>query len=1087
MRYQPVANGYQIIGSREIFNRTLYGGHAQDDQTERYFTYAGDLPLVMGAVSDWTKVRWCKFAKCGTLMSGLALTPGVQTPFFYTEDIDITSKWFHDSEDVIATFRNGWMDYELRQLSAWMPDAKVHMEVLPLMPEDGFLVHYRITTDQRVIFCAGFGGITDCLGRFEYAQVKERLFHASDCEGNVVHCGKNRAQVHGLEGQTLWIGSSFPVTVAVADGASLETNHPGLFLGDKNSQTSTPVVRMSCPIGPGETLEGFIVMVRSPDEAALDRWLNHADPVHDLKRQIHAKQSAISLHTPDTMLNLTLPPTVLAMDAAWQKNAFCHGAFAYHTPFLGWRNWYGPTVIGWHDRVKKTIRSHLAEIVKKAPGKEKVWYDGGSRPDLDHEGSQYHQIQNSTGYVPCILGESDIYNMQEVAVDMVLYHLQWQGDWKFAKEIFADLTGILDWEERILDPDKDGLYQNFLNTWISDGHSYHGGGCAQASAYNYFANLMMAKIAEKLGQPSQPFKKRAEKIRKAVGDHLWVSSKGLLAEFIDTMGNKLLHPAPELSTIYLAIDCGLMDDFQAYQMLTYTETVLRNERTPNRQGRLVYCSNWYPKKYSTFGLYPAENLHLALVYFNLGLKEKGLEILDAIVESYFMGKNPGMAAHILTAHGASDGGDQDFSDVSSLYLRVVAEGLFGLRFHLIDDVIEIAPNLPERWTHADVTVKDVALTYSRQGSEETLTIQSDHKTTKRIKLPLRSSRLEGVFLNGLPVNYTLEPRIGSCALVVETTLTGRLTLQVHHGQEPIPAMSYGEELVQGDRLAINVSKGKIVAWQDPAAVLSETRVEPTRLVARVQGEPGSHTVFVRVQSGEYDAWLPATLQVASAGEETRSTPLSKAAARKFEPLDLSTYFNTSLTQIHTLNYVSPRPKGYSIGVTVHARYAWDWNHGGHNAVRVDDTALRQARNGLFSSPSGIPFATPQDGPNVACVSMWDNFPTQLEIPLSGQAQELALLLIGSTNVMQAWVENARLNVRYRDDSQESVSLVHLDNFDDWLIPALQQKNETVYFSDFNHAIVQRITLDPKKELASVMLEAIANEMILGLVAMSLRR
>jgi len=133
---------------------------------------------------------------------------------------------------------------------------------------------------------------------------------------------------------------------------------------------------------------------------------------------------------------------------------------------------------------------------------------------------------------------------------MLLHYLERTGDLELAKELFEDIKGVLDWEERILDPDKDGLYQNFLNTWISDGHSYNGGGCAQASAYNYHANLMIAKVARNLGYPDKVFKERAEKILKSIQDTLWLPSKGVIAEFIDTVGNKLIHPSPELSTIY---------------------------------------------------------------------------------------------------------------------------------------------------------------------------------------------------------------------------------------------------------------------------------------------------------------------------------------------------------------------------------------------------------------------------------------------------------------------------------------------------------------------------------------------------------
>src|SRR5690606_34595292 len=103
-----------------------------------------------------------------------------------------------------------------------------------------------------------------------------------------------------------------------------------------------------------------------------------------------------------------------------------------------------------------------------------------------------------------------------------------------------------------------------------------------------------------------------------------------------------------------------------------------------------------------------------------------------------------------------------------------------------------------------------------------------------------------------------------------------------------------------------------------------------------------------------------------------------------------------------------------------------------------------------------------------------NFPTELAIPLEGKGTELAVLLIGITNPMQTWVENGRLTVQYRDGSEEAVSLVNPVNFDDWLVAATQRENETVYFSDYNHAFVQRIRLDPAKELQSLAVRGTAN-------------
>ena len=1083
-RYRPVADGYEIVGSREVFNRTLYGSHANDDLPARYFTFAGDLPVFMGAVTDWSRHTACHYAKSGVLMSGLALTPGATVPAFYAEDIDLSSRWFHHADDVIAVFRNGWMEYELHHGSPWFPTVDVWITALPLLPEDGFLVHYRIKTDQRVIFCAGFGGMTDILGRFEYREAGIRNFHASDCAGNVVQRGENRARVTGGHGDAMWIGASFPVGVDIVDAALLEGGPPSLFLGGEPGVGSRQAVRFSTPVDAGGVLEGHIVAVRGSDERVLEEWMNRSDAVESLKERIRGKHAIVSVQTPDAMLDLTVPPTVLAMDASWHKNTFCHGAHGYHSPFLGWRNWYGPTAIGWHDRVQTAIESHCAEIVKSAPGEERVWYDGKDRPDLDHEGTQYHHIENSTGYIPCFLGGNDIYNMQEVAVDMLLHHLQWTGDLELARRLFDDIAGVLDWEERILDPDQDGLYQNFLNTWISDGHSYNGGGCAQASAYNYVANLAMARIAGRIGRSPEPFQARADKILDAVQTKLWLRDKGVVAEYIDTIGNKLVHPSPELSTIYLAIDCGLVDPFQAYRMLRFTETDLRNERTLNRNGRLVYSSNWLPKKYSTCGLFPAENMHLALACFQLGLKDKGMEILDAIADSYFSGDNPGLARHVLTGHGAPDMGDLDFSDVSSMHLRLLVEGLFGIRFRLLQGAIEIAPGFPADWTHARIALKDIALDYRRDDNEETVTIQCASPARKVFRLPLRSAQVECVRLNGTVTEYSIEARVNGCALVVETSLTGRLELHVAHGARPAPSIAaMPSSVFEGDAVTLEVSDGELVEWRDEAGAFADVSLCGRALSAKAAGAPGRHTLFVRVQAGHYDAWLAVDVAIERACPAPTIAVPSCSGTGRFEPLDISSCFNASLTDLHSREYLSPRPEGYSIGVRANGRYAWEWNHGGHNAVVVDDSRLREG-GGIFGSPSGIPFATPSSGPNLACASLWDNFPTTLRIPIGRKARELAVFFIGVTHAMQCYVENVRFTLTYDSGAEEALGLIHPVSFDDWLVPALQTANETVYFSEYNHGIVQRLRLNPDEALAALCVEAVANEVIIGVLGVS---
>ena len=458
-RYTPVDNGYQIIGSKEKFNRVLYCGHEKDHLPEKYFTFVGDQPIVMGAISDWRKRANCAHAKCGVFMLGIALAKGLHVPmYFYDGDKggDRTAQWFHESEDTMATFKHGWMEYEIRPFFQCGPIVHAVLEIIPLQTEDGFLVHLKIDSDQRVVLTTAFGGITDFLTSLDLPFIEARNFCSTDCEGNIIEIEGSKAYLSGRGDDsiqsTMLVGSSLPVDVSIGDAK--QSKSPGLFLGTATEPIETPMLRMSCPIDPGETMEGYFVVLRNSEESVLERWLSCDKPVETIKKDIRKKIDAIKVTTPDHMLNLTVPPNVVAMDACWHDNTYYHGGHTWHTPYMGWRNWYGPTVIGWHDNVQKAFRTHAATQVTKSAEEEEVVFTGTT---------SMSQLKNSHGFIPDIPdGRTTIdYNMQEVGIDMVLHNLEWTGDLSYALEIFEVISEVLDWEERILDPDSDGLYQNW--------------------------------------------------------------------------------------------------------------------------------------------------------------------------------------------------------------------------------------------------------------------------------------------------------------------------------------------------------------------------------------------------------------------------------------------------------------------------------------------------------------------------------------------------------------------------------------------------------------------------------------------------
>ena len=398
-----------VFGSYEKFNRVLYGGHAHDDEQGRFFTFAGDTPVFMGAASDYTKDTWCYQAKNGVLMSGLAMTPG----YALGSARDSFSCWFHDSSDIVSNWNHGWMSYELTRFSSFFPPVKVKIAVYPVNPDDGFLVHYDITTDQRVLFCAGFGGITPFFGRFEYHTSLRRDFSQEDCKDNTAEIGDGFASVRGPGNVTMLIGTDFDCQYELDSAAAMEEKFPSMFLPAHSGEKQ--IVKLRRELLPGEHFTGNLLVLQNGSPELLKKYLALPDPEAFLRGKIREKYAAVGFHTPDPVLNDSVPDTIIAQDASFHGKSFYHGAVGYHAPFLGWRGWYGPVLLGWADRVRSAILSHF-DTITRFEGKERVWWDGADRPDLDHEGTQYHHLENSSGHLTALLHRDDIYDLLNYCV-----------------------------------------------------------------------------------------------------------------------------------------------------------------------------------------------------------------------------------------------------------------------------------------------------------------------------------------------------------------------------------------------------------------------------------------------------------------------------------------------------------------------------------------------------------------------------------------------------------------------------------------------------------------------------------------------
>jgi hypothetical protein len=239
----------------------------------------------------------------------------------------------------------------------------------------------------------------------------------------------------------------------------------------------------------------------------------------------------------------------------------------------------------------------------------------------------------------------------------------------------------------------------------------------------------------------------------------------------------------------------------------------------------------------------------------------------------------------------------------------------------------------------------------------------------------------------------------------------------------------------------------------------------------------------------------------------------------YESVDLKKYFNANVNGIFEQQYLSPRPLSPSLQLPTQG--IGNWCYPLVTAIINDSGFRAKAPNNFYSTPYGFGFATPaqKDVNNIAFVSQWDNYPNQIDIPLQGNASHAYFLMTGTTNHMQSRFENARIEVEYGDGSKDSLPLVNPENWwpieqdyyeDGYAFARTTARPPRLYFKDGNisteplpkyssikgltgmavedgAATVLDLPLNPKKKLKKLTLISIANEVVVGLMGLTLVR
>ena len=1077
LRYTPDGGDFVVENGGEFFNRPLYGGNTA------FRADAGDQPEFSLYLPG----------------HGGNLRFGIKTPH--------GAKWLHETTRITARYRPGTMLYEIRD-ALLGTGAVLRIHAIALHQTDGLAVRIEANGLRAPVeLIAAYGGLsgkrgardgdigTEAVPIGQYFQLKPE-----SCQDNRFTLGPPTTGGFTLRAKAATVAGLMPphAVLALADArqwtsleALLDSAGPKPKSGEKTATTPPLAVitaRIAIPAS-SKTAPLYFALQRIGDVAApavAEELAAYRDVTADrpgvdrnapaiplagayrsgdlpgifaeAEEHFRALRAQIVVDTPDPFINAAVAALNVATDAVWDEpqGAIMHGAIAWRSRLLGWRGPYAPDALGWHDRARRhftywATRQNTDPIAERLPPPDEASNLARSEKALHSNGD----ISNSH------------YDMNTVYIDALFRHLHWTGDLDFARKMWPVIERHLAWERRLFrreyGPEKLPLYEAYAVIWASDDLGYNGGGTTHASAYNYYHNTQAAQLARLLGKDPAPYAKEAALIGRAMRELLWMPDRGMFAEYKDYLGLQRLHPSAALWSFYHTMDADLVSPSEAYRMADYVGSYMPHIPVAgpgvphDNTYHVLSTTDWMPYSWSINNVVMGENIHTALGYWQAGRAEEAFRIAkSALLASMYMGICPGNVGTLDYLDVYRRESQRDFADGGGVTSRAIVEGLFGLRPDALAGDLLIVPGLPAAWDRASLRHPDASISFQRNGATDT---------------------------------YVIEQRFAK-------PLALRLQLPM-----------------RGDRPTVTIG-GRVVAARPIAGT------EPARFEISY---PAGQKWQVRVQWRSAAQATPGPVRPAQATrprETVTDQPpnWNNEMAGTTAPVELTPYFNDRVTQIFQNEYRSPRSPFVSLATPKQGIGAW----AGHvNATAdIDDTGLRgaaRAGHNRITLPNGVPLATPGESGvnNVIFVSQWDNYPKEAAVPLSGRARGIVLLMAGSTNHMQSRFENGEVVVTYVDSSVDRLQLENPTNWwpieQDYFIDDFQfrrpgpvpirvnLKSGEIRLLDIARfkgrggpirggaATVLELPLQPGKELGSLTVRAIANEVVIGLMAATLVR
>ena len=449
--------------------------------------------------------------------------------------------------------------------------------------------------------------------------------------------------------------------------------------------------------------------------------------------------------------------------------------------------------------------------------------------------------------------------MNPYFIDQVWYHYRWTGDLEFLNDMWPSVRKAIEHFIITSDPEHDGVFTGFYETWNGDGKS-RGGKDALWTAMGIKVlrnGYKMATILRDVdwtfpGQqnPDPPadndFRKRYKRLlEKAEAAYPTLYNKKI-GSYSSGEWEGALRNMPDNEESNYAIWREVGSLFENYTSMRF---IRENYHEKTENGVFEFCNkNWpvcWSNHYDSFADAMSSVASAAMV--------NDINNYWPLLKSVSEGVYTKPQCTVIAG-----GGSQLSLESDQMFMMAVLDNVFGIKPYFGENLLIIRPSFPDAWKNPEIELPDVSYRYFTGSDEITLTVKTPVNRILQAEIPVRQSVRE-VTVNGNKVDYEIKEEVNYCRVIVRSEASQEHRIKI--------LLDAKLAIVEGDvncltnqPATFNFKNAELVGVHNPQIDFGEVGVESGKIRV-VPKMTGKYTLFAELKNGNVSWYQPFELTI----------------------------------------------------------------------------------------------------------------------------------------------------------------------------------------------------------------------------------